>query len=287
VLGERRRMLREEQIVRGLIVSATFDLIPKRARDELDFEWHPERCGAVLASSGYGWLHRELCPGLLRKNSRTTFVPLFALISGERPLLVEWAGAAKATKPEEYVVRRLLGPYVRVLSYLVFVEGIYPELHSQNVLYEVNDEGSGSGPTGRLALRDMSDTSVNLALRKARGLALPKVAGVNDLTWATNEWVSPTRRKRRDARDARDARGWITMTAYGEEAAVWAIATVMKKHVPRFNHDAVVTVYRRMWQRAAMAYLGLEPEIQPLGDRRGMAIDEAIAAFVATKTRAN
>lgn len=277
VLGERRRILREPQIVRALLVSTLFDTIPESDRRALGLEWFPERAGAVETRTGYGYLVRELSPSLRATNALGTFVPMFSLASerpGARPLLVERIEAS-GERPEVVFVRELVRPYVSALAYLVFEQGIYPEAHAQNVLFELAADGS---PTGRLALRDMSDMSVNVALRAAKDRPLPAPpAGFfparlpfSPLNLAQNQWVTPRR--------ARDQRGWMTMQLYGAEGGLWPVIASLKRHYPDFAETAVYGVYRRLWQSAAQAYLGVTPELS--GDRHAMAIDEAIAHFV-------
>ena len=80
------------------------------------------------------------------------------------PLIVDLIRRS-GRKPEAFVLEELIRPYVKVLAYLLFEEGIQVEGHAQNVLVEIDAD---EGLTGRVVLRDLSDMSVSIPLRVAK-----------------------------------------------------------------------------------------------------------------------
>ena len=166
-VGRRRRRLSELNVAQGVVLSAVLDTIPAADRQRLRLEWMAEPCGVVDPHSRQGWLLRRL-PRFMTTPGATTLLPLFSLISadGDRvPLLVRLVRRSRR-RPEEFILERLIRPYVNAEAYLLFDQGVQHEGHTQNVLLEVDcDERL----TGRLVLRDLTDTSVNIAFRVAKG----------------------------------------------------------------------------------------------------------------------
>ena len=180
---------------------------------------------------------------------------------------------------ELFVARELLVPYVNALAFLLLGEGITFEGHLQNVLLEVDAEGS---LTGRLLLRDLADVTVNVPLRMARGLPLPR----------PKAGFFPARSALRFASNAADfavkkgppavLRGSDTVDQYGLASFVWAVNHSLARYFPGYSPGAVDHAYLHLWQRATVAYLGVLPLHRPrrCGRLTGIAIDEAIAYFL-------
>ncbi len=276
-----RRSLSEYYLVTGIVVSRLLDGIPRATRRRLGLDWFPEPAGLVEKESGTGWLLRRL-PRMLTGPRARELVPVFSLIAprGERPPLLVEAMRRSGLRPERFVVERLLRPYVRVLAHLLFEEGIQLQGHPQNVLVEVDGErGRGPRLTGRIVLRDLTDSSVNVALRVAKGRPLPTFGD----GFLPRDTPFPICRSLTDCRGHR-GRGWPlpardTVERHGLGAFVWSVNTVVARHVARYDAAAVERGYLALWQAHARAALAVEPRIYERP--RGLATDEAIAHFLA------
>lgn len=276
IIGGRRRAFRERQIARALLISALFDSIPPSARQRIGFDWFRETAAAVDTESGRGWLLRRW-PESLVENKRSTLLPAFSLITprgGKAPLIVDWIRNSKEA-PEEFVVRRLLAPYVRVLAYLLFDQGLQYEGHTQNVLLEVRPNEQF---TGRLILRDFADTTVNVAFRIARQLPLPKFAAGFLPRGAGFPFAGNACDYRCDFDTPRVVRGFDTVERYGLWGFVWPINTAIARHFASYDYLRVEQQYLELWQQAAIEYLGLRPLFR--ARPKGIATDEAFSYFL-------
>lgn len=278
-IGRVHRRLREDQIARAMVVNQVLETIPAAAREKARLSWFSEVAGVVDARRRHGWLLRTLPPTGV--DSGGAHVPAFSLISrrGERePLLVELIRRS-GERPELFVAREVLAPYVNALAFLLFAEGVEFEGHTQNVLYGMGGDGA---LTGEILLRDLCDVSINPALRIAREKPMPRPPrgflpsgrGVSYVTNAADYHVN--------ARRPLVARGWDTVDRYGLHSFVWAVNHSLARFLPGYSAHAVDHAYLDLWQRAAVGYLGVLPQHRPLrrGRLTGIAIDEAIAHFL-------
>ena len=204
-------------------------------------------------------------------------MPVFSLVATQgsaTPLLVDLIREARA-RPEPFIVRHVLGPYVRVLAYLLFEEGIQVEGHAQNILVEL---GSDQRLTGRIVLRDLADMSVSLAMRLARQKSLPALrrdvlprdAPFAGATVAADHTCNGHRWKLLRARD--------TVERAGLRAFVWTINTSMTRYFSRYDDRWVEKRYLELWRDEAVAHLGIEPIVYD--NPRGLATDEALSCFL-------
>jgi hypothetical protein len=280
VLGRIRRALREEQISRAVIISALFDTIPVADRKRLNFDWFSEPAGIAETYSNHGWLLRRF-PASLARGGANAAIPVCSLISrrgSEPPLLVELIRRS-GLKPERFIVERLLQPYVAAIAYLLFEQGLEYEGHSQNVLAEIDRAGE---ITGRLYLRDLSDTTVNVAMRIAKRKALPRFKGGFLPPDAPLSHAAEASNFRHNFFRNTLFRGYDTVEQYGLWGFVWPINTVLARWFKRYDSDRVDWEYLGLWQQAAIEHLGLRPLFrwQP----KGLATDEAIAHFLTEET---
>jgi len=273
LIGRARRAFRENQIARAVLISALFDTIPKADRVRLRFDWFAEPAGVAETRSKTGWLLRRL-PHCLAESGTTTVMPVFSLISrrGDHPPhLVELIKRSKQ-KPEEFVVERLLRTYVNALAYLLFEHGLQYEGHSQNVLVEL---GARDGLTGVLVLRDLADTTVNLAFRVAKGRKLP----VFPRGFLPEGCPFPIAGNAADYRcgfaGTRVYRGLLTVEVYGLRGFVWPINTSLARYFKGYDASRVERRYTELWQEAAIEHLGVRPLLRK--NRKGLATDEAVA----------
>ena len=273
VIGRRRRALREWQIAQAVIMSGLFDTIPREDCARLGLDWCREPAGLADIESGHGWLLRRLPPSIPIR----TLIPAFSLISrrgAEEPLLVDVIRRA-GVRPESFVIDRLLSPYVDALSFLLLEQGLQVEAHSQNVLLEVDEQ---TVPTGRMVLRDLSDTTVSIPLRLAKRRPLP--------AFDTDAFpVSPPFRIATIAADFRCnfERAWVfraydTVECYGLWGFVWPINRSLSRFFEGYDAEEVERAYSTRWQRAVVRHLNVEPLFreQPVG----LATDEAIGWFL-------
>ncbi len=276
IVSRLRRRLRENQVARGVIMSALFETVPEKHRAALGFDWCADSAGMVETMSGHGWLLRHF-PRRLAVDDGLSFVPAFSLISmrGEQPPYLVDLIKRSGLRPETFVIESMLRRYVEASAYLLFVQALYVEAHTQNVLYEVDASG---GLTGRFAIRDLSDTSVSIPLRLARRKALPVLpngflpAGAPfPLASVATDYVCNFDRPTL-------FRAFDTVEVYGLWGFVWAINTVLVGWFSSYDAASVVNAYLELWQEACTRYLGVRPLFRP--DPHGLATDEAIAYFL-------
>jgi hypothetical protein len=278
-VGEIRRLLHERQIGRAIFVTRVLDTIPRAARQARRLDWFAERAGVALARERHGWLVRHL-PAVLRAASGARLVPAFSLISrgaSGTPVLLDLIRRS-GERAELFVARHVLLPYVNALAYLLLEEGVSFEGHMQNVLYEIGPAGDLSGG---IVLRDMADASVNVALRIARGKPLPPLAGLFPAGGGFHA-VANAADFRVNAGRPVVVRPGDTANRYGLASFVWALNRSLRRFVPGYSARAVERAYLHLWQRAAIAYLGAEPQLRTTraGVATGLAIDEAVAWFL-------
>lgn len=276
IIAFTRRALREGQVARAVMISSLFETIPKKDRERLRFDWFSEPAGMVETRSRHGWLIRRW-PRLLSKAGTSTLIPLFSLISrhdGQPPLLLTLIRRSKLS-PEEFVADRVLRPYVNVLAYLLFEHGLQYEGHSQNVLFEVD---RNKNLTGRIVLRDLADTSVNIAFRIAKGRPLPVFAPGFLPDNAPFPIAGNAADYRTNARRSRILRGFDTVEAYGLWNFVWTINKSLARFQKKYDAAATDQRYLELWQQAAVASLGVRPLFRK--EPKGLATDEAVAYFL-------
>lgn len=278
LIGRRQRAFREKQIARAIMINAFLDLIPAQARRRLRFDWFSETAGVVDVESGRGCLIRRL-PVAFERAGRNTLIPAFALTAaraGRRPLLVELI-RERGGSPEEYVIEHLLAPYVRALAFLLFEEGLQYEGHSQNVLFEITPDDQLSG---RLFLRDLADTTANLAFRIAREKAWPKFPPGFLPKDAPFPVAGNAADYRCDFGGRWVVRGYDTVERYGLRGFVWPLNTALGRHFKSYRTDKVERRYLELWQAEAVARLGLRPLFRKKPP--GLATDEAFSYFLQT-----
>ena len=276
VVSGARREVREREIVSGVIVSHLLETIPVADRKRLGFEWFPEVAGVVDRGSGYGWLLRRL-PPMMSKARAGDLVPLFSLISrrdDEVPLLVEMIRRSGAT-PEEFVLEKLVRPYVAVLAYLLFEQAIQVEGHAQNILFEMDTDRS---LTGRVVLRDLSDMSISLALRVAKERPLPAAGRMGLPAKGPFPLASAVGDHRANEGRSTLRRASDTVERNGLRGFLWSVNTSLRRFYPRYKIAHVETAYLTLWQEQAWRFLDLKLRIrrQP----RGIAVDESLAQFL-------
>ncbi len=271
-----RRQLRERDIATGIVVSRLLDSIPLRERHRIGFDWFAETAGVVETQSDCGWLMRRL-PRIISERNAGTVVPVFSLISRrgqDEPMLVELIERSGLCA-EEYVLRHLIRPYVEVLAYLLFVEGIHVEGHTQNVLVELAANGS---LTRRLVLRDLSDMSVCIPLRIANRKPLPSFATNLFPATAPFPLASVAGDHLCNPSQPCPGRARETVERFGLGGFVWSINTSMARYFPDYQASEVETGFLQMWQEQTVQYLNLRPLFR--SKPRGLAIDEAIDWFL-------
>jgi len=276
IVGRKRRRLTERYITQGVVLSSVLDTIPVAERKRLRLDWFAEPCGVVDAESCHGWLLRRL-PAFMTEPGTTTLMPVFSLISRQAdrvPLLVRLIRRSTRA-PEDFVIDTLIRPFVDAEAYLLFEQGVQHEGHAQNVLVEVD---ANERLTRRLILRDLSDTSVNIAFRIAKDKVLPSLGSGwlprrTPFSIAGNAGDHHTNFRR-----SRILRGFDAVERYGLWGFVWPINRSLARFFSGYDAERVEQRYLELWQQAAIDYL----EVKPLFRARpkGLATDEAVAYFL-------
>jgi hypothetical protein len=275
IIGRRRRRLTELHVAQAVVLTSVLDTIPTADRERLHLDWFAEPCGAVEAQSRHGWLLRRL-PAFMIEPGTTTLMPVFSLISqeaGRAPHLVRLIRRSRRT-PEEFVIDTLIRPYVNAEAHLLFEEGVQHEGHTQNVLVEVDEH---ERLTRRLILRDLSDASVNIAFRLAKGRPLPSFPP-GSLPRAPFSIAANAGDHRTNFRRPRILRGFDTVERYGLGGFVWPINASLLRFFERYDPHLVEQQYLELWQQAAIRSLGVRPLFRE--KPRGLATDEAVAYFL-------
>ncbi|MEO8352619.1 MAG: IucA/IucC family protein [Chthoniobacteraceae bacterium] len=273
VISGAHRELREREVACGMIISRILETIPVSERRESGLDWFPETAGIVETISGTGWLLRQL-PRLMFESGAGQLVPAFSLISrrGEGvPILVEMIRRS-GIAAEEFVVEKLLRPYVSVLGFLLFDQGIQTEGHMQNILLELD---ANQVLTGRVVLRDLSDMSVSIALRIARQKPLPAFERTFFPAEVPFPLASVAADHRANAGRARLLRGHDTVVRWGLRGFVWSLNTSLARFFPKYRATVVERAYLALWQEQAVRWLGVKPIFRRMP--RDFAIDDAMA----------
>lgn len=276
IIAWTRRALRENQVARGSMISALFDTISRADRRRLQLDWFSEPAGMIEIESRHGWLLRRV-PEFLLKRGQSTLAPTFSLISrrgSEPPLLVEWI-RQKRRSPGKFVLEQLIEPYVKALAHLFFEEGLQYEGHPQNVLWELNRDEQ---LTGRIVLRDLADSSVNLSLRLAQEKSIPVLPKSFIPKGVPFPVAGETADYRTNAKRWRILRGFDTVERYGLSSFVWAINKTLAKHFRHYDSLGVERRYLELWQNAAVASLRVRPLFRKTP--KGIATDEAMGYYL-------
>lgn len=275
-IGTMRRSLTEYYLVTGILVSHLLDTIPHARRRTLGLDWFPEPAGAVEASSGTGWILRHF-PAMMREPGAGDLVPVFSLVAALRdkePMLVGLIRES-GLRPEHFVVDRLLRPYVTVLAHLLLEEGLQLQGHGQNVLVEVDRQ---RGLTGRIVLRDLVDSSVNVALRLARQKPLPRL-GPGLMPRST---PFPLVRSAIDYRGSAGRRWPVaaadTVERWGLRAFVWSVNASLSRYFPGYRRDRVEREYLELWRDEVIRHLAVDPVIRE--EPQGLPTDEALTWYL-------
>lgn len=275
-VGNRRRSLREDQVVRAVLMTLVFDTIPPAHRRELGLDWFADRSGLVAADSRQGYIVREF-PRHVAAADGAPPIPAFSLVAaqGEDACLLTRLIRRSSAPPEEFVIDRLVRPFAMAASYLLFVQGIQAETHIQNVLLELDAAGD---LTGRLVLRDFQDTTVSPPLRVARHKQLPLLRGRSSpngvplrLAATATDYFSnlgrPTLQRSGDM-----------VERYGLWGYIWVINTSLERDFEGYDSRMVEHAYLELWQEQARRFLGVTPAFCREG--RGIATNEAITEYL-------
>ena len=135
----------------------------------------PESIGVVYyrESLETGFIIREIIPRPLSYRTRG-IIPFFSLFSRdafhpEDPLLLDQLierMCKKKGREFDVFLDKILAPYLNTWAYLVLERGLIPEIHAQNALLELDEEGEAT----RIICRDLQDFFVDLERRQKKGL---------------------------------------------------------------------------------------------------------------------
>jgi len=272
VMGGVLRDVDEGELARSTVATMILDGIDPRVRAANGFEFFADVGGAALQRAGKAWILRSLPESIVSARSKT-MVPFFSLCSaqpGEPDPILARAIRRSGRSAAEFLCERIIDPYVRVFSYLLLVEGLGIEAHSQNVLCEMTEDLE---VTGKIAFRDLAGWGafVNLALRAARGRgvpdALPARRGDIRCTWAdlTNAEVAHQRASEGVVR-------------YGMHQVVWELYRGLRPYFPALRLVTLRAHFLQGWKRACLEHLRVDPVIAP--GCISIPLDEAIDAFL-------
>jgi len=276
IIATTRRSLRENQVARAVLISSLFETIPESVRNRLGFDWFAEPCGMVETKSRHGWLLRRW-PHFFCKARAGSLIPTFSLISraGDQPPLLIRLARRSRKSPEQFLLDTIVAPFIKVMAYLLFEEGLQYEGHAQNVLWEIDQ---GENLTGRMILRDLADSSVNLAFRVAREKKIPKFPEGFVASGARFPVAGNAADYRTNAGRWRVLRGFDTVERYGLLNFLWVLNRTMARFINGYDSKLVERRYLEIWQQAAIDSMRIRPLFRK--KPRGIATDEAIAYFL-------
>jgi hypothetical protein len=233
IIATTRRSLRENQVARAVLISSLFETIPASVRNRLGFDWFAEPCGMVETKSRHGWLLRRW-PHFFLAGRAGSLIPTFSLISrsGDQPPLLVRLARRSRKSPEQFLLDTIVAPFIKVMAYLLFEEGLQYEGHAQNVLWEINQ---AENLTGRMILRDLADSSVNLAFRAAREKTIPKFPNGFVASGARFPVAGEAADYRTNAGRWRVLRGFDTVEGYGLWNFLWVLNQTMARFVSGYD----------------------------------------------------
>lgn len=158
---------------------------------------------------------------------------------------------------------------------MLFEEGLQYEGHAQNVLWEID---RAENLTGRMILRDLADSSVNLAFRVAREKVIPKFPNGFVASGARFPVAGNAADYRTNAGRWRILRGFDTVERYGLLNFLWVLNQTMARFISGYDSKFVERRYLEIWQQAAIDSMRIRPLFRK--KPRGIATDEAIAYFL-------
>ncbi len=127
----------------------------------------PEVLSFIPAQSDQGGQIIRLIPPDVQAG-RTTLIPLFSLHHRENAhgeMLVQQLARAHSIRPEQFVVRYIIKPFIQAWTRWVLLANLTFEGHAQNLLLEaqpnLSDFGGALRATGRLFIRDLDSLSIN------------------------------------------------------------------------------------------------------------------------------
>ena len=148
--------------------------ILEAARLELppSFDFLPEFFGVMPKGLERGGMLLRSIPAKM-KSGQTHIMPLFALYTvpkKKKQSPIEIMIKTSKMKPRDFIVQKILRPFIKQWLELAIDHGITVEAHAQNVLLETNASGL---PNGVFVYRDFGGFNIDLAYRRERGLAMP------------------------------------------------------------------------------------------------------------------
>jgi hypothetical protein len=153
--------------------------------------------------------------------------PAFSLFSehnGRPPLIIEWwkeASSRNAASFEKFIDETVVTPVVRALAYLVFVQGLLPDSHLQNMVLAVDPE---THRVKTVLFRDMGSVKVNLELRWSRGLPVDALRSPNAASDFKFEWANEMSR--------RPFYQWFNRYAFSDE---FGFGQTLRRYVPGYG----------------------------------------------------
>lgn len=178
--------------------------------------------------------------------------PAFSLFSeregGKEPLIVEWWKKSGMTW-KEFIKERFFRPLGDSVNYMSMVEGMHPDFHLQNFLVRVDPR------TKRIVEvyhRDLGSFKIDLRMRAARGKSNEPLRTENAFYDFKPEWGTELYGK--------TLLGWCWKCNFINHYSNFQGGyKVLKKHVPRYDADAVLKVVEEVLREDARKYWGLEP----------------------------
>lgn len=158
-------------------------------------------------------------------------LPAFALFSSrgsDAPMIVEWwreVQGGTSLSFEEFVDTSVIAPVVRALAYLVFVQGLLPDAHLQNLVFVANRK---TRRIETVLFRDLGGVKVNLELRWSRGLPVEALRGASAAFDYKFEWAAEMSR--------RPFYLWFNRYTFSDE---YGYGRVLREHVKGYGPMAM------------------------------------------------
>lgn len=140
----------------------------EEASQEKGWAFLPETIGVVDGTTGL--VFREVAPRPISEKL-AMLIPGFALYSKDysepdgSSILTQLVKQYAPEKPLDFLVDRVIGPLQDCWANVLRERGLLLEMHAQNVLFELGDEG-----LGRVVVRDFQSIFSDSAIRDARKL---------------------------------------------------------------------------------------------------------------------
>ena len=167
-IGRLKRDLHYEHLMSGIELTDTLMHMKENVNVPRLFEFMPEIGGKILKSdsSEFGFLIRKIPDSI----SSCYIIPAFSLIArdnmnpNDECLLIQLLNIKE--RPRDFFLDYICFPLIDIFFFCYVTEGLIPEMHSQNILYALDEEFK----VKKVVLRDLESFDKDVSMREKLSL---------------------------------------------------------------------------------------------------------------------